>query len=76
MFSQMVTVPILGTDLNPKDRFPSQFYHISIRGSESESEPVGNFCIVYQSESESGNVNKPLFTVTFPGFNVGSTAGE
>ena len=46
MVSQMVTVPILGTDLHPEDRSPSQFYYISIRGSESESEPVENFCIV------------------------------
>ena len=42
----MVTVPILGTDLLPKDRSPSQFYYISIRGSDSESEPMGNFCMV------------------------------
>ena len=46
MISQMVIVPILGMDLHPKDRSPSQFYYISIRGSESESEPMGNFCIV------------------------------
>ena len=64
--SQMVTVPILGMDLLPRDRCPFQFYYISIRGSESESEPMENFCIVQQSESEaesesqSGNVNKPL----------------
>ena len=44
--SPVVTVPILGTDLHLKDRCPSQFYYISIRGSESESEPMGNFCIV------------------------------
>ena len=46
-----------------RDGCPSQFYYISIRGSESESEPMGNFCIVQESESESesesGNVNKP-----------------
>ena len=46
MVSQMVTVPILGMDLCPRNISPSQFYHISIRGSESESEPMGNFCIV------------------------------
>ena len=43
--SRMVTVPILGMDLHPRDRCPSQFYYISIWGSESESEPKGNFCI-------------------------------
>ena len=32
MVSQMITVPILGTDLHPKDRCLSQFYYISIRG--------------------------------------------
>ena len=37
---------ILGMDLHPKERCPSQIYYISIRGSESESEPIGNFCIV------------------------------
>ena len=46
MVSQMVTVPILGTDLHPRDRCPSKFYYFSIRGSESGSEPMGNFCIV------------------------------
>ena len=38
--------------------------HISIRGSESGSEPMWNFCIVQESESESesesGNVNKHI----------------
>ena len=38
--SRMVTVPILGTDVHPKDRYLSQFYYISIRGSESVSEPI------------------------------------
>ena len=46
MVSQIVTVSILGMDLHPKDRYPFQFYYISIRGSESESELMGNFCIV------------------------------
>ena len=32
MVSQMITVPILGTDLHPKDRSLSKFYYISIRG--------------------------------------------
>ena len=36
----MVTVPILGTDLCPRDRSPSQFYYILIRGLESVSVPV------------------------------------
>ena len=64
IFSKIFTVPILGWDVRPKDRCPSQFYYISIRASQSESEPMGNFCIVQQSqsesesESESGNVNK------------------
>ena len=40
LVSQMVTVLILGTDLHPKDRCLSQFYYISIRGSESKSEPM------------------------------------
>ena len=31
MVSQMLTVPILGMDLHPRDRSPSQFYYISIR---------------------------------------------
>ena len=52
MVSQMVTVPILGADLHPKDRSLSQFYYISIRGSESESEPMGKCCIVQGSVSE------------------------
>ena len=38
--SLMVTVPILGTDLHPRDRSPSQFYYILIRGLESVSVPV------------------------------------
>ena len=38
--SLMVTVPILGTDLHPRDRSPSQFYYILIRGLESISIPV------------------------------------
>ena len=62
MVLQIVTVPILGMDLCPRDRSPSQFYYISIRGSESESEPVEKSCIVQVSDSESvsGNGNKPL----------------
>ena len=36
----MVTVPILGMDLCPRDRSPSQFYYILIRGLESVSIPV------------------------------------
>ena len=58
--------PFLGTNLHPKDRSPSQFYYISIRGSECESEPVEKFCIVQESmsvsESESvfSSGNKPL----------------
>ena len=66
MASQMVTVPMLGTDLHPRDRSPSQFYYISIRGLESKSEPVEKFCIVQESvsvsesESVSGSGNKPL----------------
>ena len=38
--SLMVTVPILGMDLRPRDRSPSQFYYILIRGLESVSVPV------------------------------------
>ena len=38
--SLMVTLPILGTDLCPRDRSPSQFYYILIRGLESISVPV------------------------------------
>ena len=45
IFSRMVTVNILGTDVHPKDRCLSHFYYISIRGSESKSEPMGNFFI-------------------------------
>ena len=66
MVSQMITVPILGTDVRPKHRCPSQFYYISNTGSESESEPVETFCIVQksvsvsESESISGSGNKPL----------------
>ena len=51
--SRIVTVPILGTDVHPKDRYLSQFYYISIRGSESVSEPMWSFCIVQESMSES-----------------------
>ena len=57
-------------DTVPKDRSPSQgqifvpITYISIRGSESESEPMEKSCIVQESmsesESESGNGNKPL----------------
>ena len=36
----MVTVPILGTDFCPRDRSPSQFYYILIRGLEFISVPV------------------------------------
>ena len=53
MVSRMVTVPILETDVDPKDGCLSLFYYISFRGSKSKSEPMGNFCIVQQSESES-----------------------
>ena len=42
----MVTVPILGMHLHPRDRSPAQFYYISIRGSESESEPVEKLSIM------------------------------
>ena len=38
--SLMVTVPILGMDLHPRDRSPFQFYYILIRGLESISTPV------------------------------------
>ena len=38
--SLMVTVPILGMDLLPRDRSRSQFYYILIRGWESVSIPV------------------------------------
>ena len=46
MVSRNVTVPIIGTNVCPKDTCPSQFYYISIRGSESKSEPMENFYIV------------------------------
>ena len=63
MVSRMVTLPILGTDLHPRDRCLSQFYYISIRGSESKSKPVEKSCIVQESmsesESEPGIGNKP-----------------
>ena len=41
--------------------FPLPNSDISIRGSESESEPAEKFCIVQESESESdsGSGNKP-----------------
>ena len=51
--------------------FPLPNADISIRGSESESEPVEKFCIVQESvsvsESESGSGNKPhdLFLLKF-----------
>ena len=38
--SLIITVPILGMDLHPSDRSPSQFYYILIRGLESVSIPV------------------------------------
>ena len=66
MVSQMVTVPILGTDLYPRDRFPSKFYYISIRGSKSESEPMGNFCIlstvIAMEISHQGNLESLAFS--------------
>ena len=46
MDSWMVTVSILGMDLCPRERYLSQFYYISIRDTESESEPMRNFCII------------------------------
>ena len=69
MVSQMVTVPILGTEICPWNRDP--FYYISIRGSESEYKPVGKFCIVQESvsvsesESVSSSGNRPL-SCSFP----------
>ena len=65
MVSGMVTVTILGMDLHPRDRCLSQFYYISIRGSESRCEQVEKSCIVQEfvsvseSESESSSGNKP-----------------
>ena len=62
----MVTVPILGTDLPPKDRSSVPITYISIRGSESESEPVEKSYVVQESmsvsesESASDSGNKPL----------------
>ena len=55
----MGTAPIIGMDLCPKDRSPSLIY-ISIRGSESKSEPMEKSCVVQESvsESESENGNK------------------
>ena len=38
--SQIITVPILGKDLCPRDRSLSQFYYILIKGLESVSVPV------------------------------------
>ena len=38
--SLMVTVPILGMDLCPRDRSLSQFYYIFVRGLESISVPA------------------------------------
>ena len=57
--SQMVTVPILGTDLCPHS------IHLN-QGSESESNPVEKSSIVQESESESvsGSGNKPLVSVS------------
>ena len=69
MVSQMVTVPILGREICPWNRY--SFYYISIRGSESEYEPVEKFCIVQEavsvseSESVSGSGNRPL-SCSFP----------
>ena len=59
--SQMVTEPILGMDLHPKNRSPSQLHYISIR-DQSESETMEKSCVVQVSESnsESGNGNKPF----------------
>ena len=60
--SQMVTVPILGMYPLSHGQISIPIPYISIRGSESESEPTGNFSTVQGSVSQSGfgNVNKPL----------------
>ena len=57
----MVTVPILGTDVHPKDRCLSQFYYISIWGSEFESEPNGKFLhsTVIRVRVRCGDLNQP-----------------
>ena len=59
-----------------RDRYLSQgqmsipIPYISIRGSESGSKPIWNFCIVRESgsesESESSNVNKPFKAKDLP----------
>ena len=56
--SQMVTAPILGTDIQPRDRSPFLYHRFE---SESKSEPVEKSCTVQESESESisGSGNKP-----------------
>ena len=55
----MVTVLILGTDVHPKDRRLSQFYYISIRGSEFESEPNGKFLHSTVIRVQCGDLNQP-----------------
>ena len=63
-YSQMSTVLILETDLL-QGQIPIPITYISMRGSESESKPMGKSCIVQESvsqserESKSGNGNKP-----------------
>ena len=42
----MGTVPILGTDLSPKEKSPSLMHVISIKGLESESVPMEKSRIV------------------------------
>ena len=61
----MSTVPILWTDLCPKDSFPS-LLHTFQSGDQSKSEPMEKSCIVQESvsksesESESSKGNKLL----------------
>ena len=63
--SQMVTVPILGTDLHPKDRSLSLFYTFE-SGDQSLNPNQWKSCIVQESvsESESDGGNRPLLVLS------------
>ena len=56
-FSQMGTVPILGTEIG-QISIPNTY--ISIRGSECESEPMEKSCIVYPCPSPNPNLSPAM----------------
>ena len=51
--SQMVTVPILGMDLHPRDRFPSLLHTFESGDQSLNPNQWKKSCIVQESQSES-----------------------